>query len=361
MRIIDIIGSKRTHILFLFVAVIALLSACGSSLEPTSSTPSHDATTALELNSVDEFSPELPRGNYATQWRHDYMEQIARQLTGIHSGEIMRSDLDKITTLNFRAEDSVSFVFQTNLGAVSFETDEPIRDLHDLEHFGGLQQANIRLPDVENVEGLRGLQNVQSATLFFSEQTADLRPVGSMTQLRRLMMWGVDYRNVEDISFFDDLQYLERLRFTGSSIDDVVAFTRMGSLVYLSLDTSETLDTQPLANARSIQDVKVNSVPLRINGLAADVARSGSFPPRVPVITDNIHLAPFDVRDDWYTINTPEDLVLLGELIRGQVTFSDGTRAQDGYYLLANRHRPYRSQPGRKRLGANWRFYLGRC
>ena len=215
--------------------------------------------------------------SYVVNWKNDYMERIVRELTGIHTDDIIRSDLDQFTHILFetrhftmggiRPVGSTSYRFDTADDSIYFDTDEPIRDLDDLAHFRSITRLSVDLPDVVNAEGLAGLQRLKQATLSLSEDITDLRSIGRVTELEKLTLMVTDYHNVEDISFFSDLHNLEFLVFSNHSIKDVQVFCCMKNLTTLYIWAHDEVDVQPLIDNKQIQNLLVNAVLIREYGV----------------------------------------------------------------------------------------------
>ncbi|MFV0402107.1 MAG: hypothetical protein ACK5LX_16005 [Oscillospiraceae bacterium] len=217
---------------------------------------------------VDASRREDGTEDYIIEWEHSYMEDVARQLTGVENRPLRSSDLDGITELlvafsvNFE-QGTMNYYYDSGNGKAAITQKEVITDLEGLQEFRNLTFLDWNLDTVTDISALREMPQLEVFWTTFSPEMEDLSPLGSLVNLRELLITSHDHAKVTDISFFATMEKLDTLYIRLISISDASVLAELPNLRQLQLTAADDLDRQPLIDAEHIVTLSLNGERIR--------------------------------------------------------------------------------------------------
>ena len=275
--------------------------------------------SALLINRADIFgsqktsaeADEEQKGDYAIDWKDPALETKMRAITGITTGDIMYSDLQKYGYLDLtydqRSGDDVqiqdisalscmpnlkdlklggnsisdisALSSLTNLTALVL-TDNNISDISALANLSNLERLYLEGNAISNLNEISGLVNLKVLKLhyngisdisplrsltnltlleLYNNQISDISALSGLTNLKRL---GLINNQIRDISALSNLTNLTELFLSGNRIDDLSALSGLSALEKLSLDQNQISDISALSGLTNLKYLDLKNNPI---------------------------------------------------------------------------------------------------
>ena len=275
--------------------------------------------SALLINRADIFgsqktsaeADEEQKGDYAIDWKDPALETKMRIKTGITTGDIMYSDLQKYGYLDLtydqRSGDDVqiqdisalscmpnlkdlklggnsisdisALSSLTNLTALVL-TDNNISDISALANLSNLERLYLEGNAISNLNEISGLVNLKVLKLhyngisdisplrsltnltlleLYNNQISDISALSGLTNLKRL---GLINNQIRDISALSNLTNLTELFLSGNRIDDLSALSGLSALENLSLDQNQISDISALSGLTNLKYLDLKNNPI---------------------------------------------------------------------------------------------------
>lgn len=217
------------------------------------------------------------------EWIDPVMEQLVREYLGKPSGDIMRSELDDVTTLGIFANaplqvntycDNIDWNRSVD-GVVYYIVgedkayDQPcaIVTLADFQNFRNLSYVFINYTGLTSIDGIQNIKKLVSFDIGFSPVN-DISPAAKAFWLQTL---SIQFCRLTDISALADLPCVNSLGLAGNEISDVSPLAQLFSLERLSIWDNAVADIAPLAPLTRLMELEIGNNPLEgnISALAA--------------------------------------------------------------------------------------------
>ncbi len=197
----------------------------------------------------------LPSGTKA-EFTSGIFEDIARDFSGISSGDIYVSDLAGLTEL-YISGDSWYFTAEEYSAAEPAGTGS-VRDLSDLQYFTGLRTL------VLNSQSLSTLTTMPSLAVQYldisNSRVASLEGIGKLTKLRELRADGCPITDLGDIKYCLELRLAD---LNGASVTDFSAFKPLTKLTSFSASGCTTDELQTILHHSSLTEISLYNCDLR--------------------------------------------------------------------------------------------------
>ncbi len=192
----------------------------------------------------------------AAHFENPVFEAVAREYTGIDSGDIFVSDLASLTELHITPD---GFYF----GAAKDElhplpAGAELRDLAELEYFTGLRALYI---NGQALSSLASLPALPIQTLDISDsRVSTLDGVGRLSKLRELHAVGCPVMDLGDISNCLDLRLVD---LTGASVHDFKPFKPLTKLSSVAISGCTTAEMKTVLGLSSLTELTLTNCDLR--------------------------------------------------------------------------------------------------
>lgn len=192
----------------------------------------------------------------AASFENPVFEAIAREYTGIDTGDIFVSDLASLTELHITPD---GFFFGTARDELHQLPDgAQLRDLTELQYFTGLRALYI---NGQALSSLATLPTLPIQTLDISDsRVSTLDGVGSLSKLRELHAAGCPVMDLGDISACLDLRLVD---LTGASVHDFKPFKPLIKLSSCALSGCTTAEMKTVLGHSSLRELTLTDCDLR--------------------------------------------------------------------------------------------------
>ena len=203
-----------------------------------------------------------PTAEYAStgtkaEFTSEVFEYIARDYTGISSGDIYVADLASLTEVHIvGASYYVGAITPENERTLPESAD--VRELGDLQYFTGLRTLGINGHSLSTLATMPALP-LQSLDISGC-RVASLDGVGKLTKLRELCAADCPIIEVGDISCCLDLRVID---LTGAKVTDFTAFKPLTRLTSAALSGCTTSEMRTILRHSSLTDVRFTNCDLR--------------------------------------------------------------------------------------------------
>lgn len=215
--------------------------------------------------------PSVSGGDFAIDWKDKVLESRMREITGIHSRDIMCSDVKTIKKLklsrgsynpirNISALSNLTNLEELNLScnmisdisALSNLTnlrdlnliDNQIRYISALRNLTSLKKLALKDNKISDISALNNLTDLEELNLI-ANRISDISALGNLTKLKRLFL---GFNQISDISVLSNLIRLEVLGLRSNRISDISALSKLKKLRGLELNFNEIRDIEALSN-----------------------------------------------------------------------------------------------------------------
>ena len=237
---------------------------------------------------------EEQKGDYAIDWKDPALETKMRAITGITSGEIKYSDLQKYGYLDLtydkRSGDDVqiqdisalscmpnlkdlklggnsisdisALSSLTNLTALVL-TDNNISDISSLANLSKLENLHLDGNTISDISALANLSNLERLYLE-GNAISNLNEISGLVNLKVLKL---HYNGISDISSLRSLTNLTLLELYNNQISDISALSGLTNLKRLGLSYNQIRDISALSNLTNLTELFLSGN--RIDDLSA--------------------------------------------------------------------------------------------
>ena len=252
-----VLGLCAVIALFLFLKAIQnefSQEEANSNPEEINSTIDEDIVTPKE--ELAEPTNDLADGDFIIEWKDDVLEIEIRKITGISSGDIRFSDVEKITELDlggYGREENEEIIDITALGALVNLKElklgaNSINDINALCNLRDLESLYLSDNEINDITALAKLGNLKKLTLSHNS-IIDLSPLSSLTNLEELSL--IDNK-IGDVNALGGLINLKSLELDSNQIDDVGALKNLTQLEELSLGDNQIVDISSLSSLEKL-------------------------------------------------------------------------------------------------------------
>lgn len=192
----------------------------------------------------------------AARFESPVFEAIAREYTGVDTGDIFVSDLASLTELHITPDGFYFGMTQDELHPLP--TDVQVRDLTELQYFTGLRALYI---NGQALSSLATLPALPVQTLDISDsRVSTLDGVGRLTKLRELRAAGCPVMDLGDISTCLDLRLVD---LTGASVHDFKPFKPLTKLSSCAISGCTTAEMKTVLGLSSLTELTLTNCDLR--------------------------------------------------------------------------------------------------
>ena len=201
--------------------------------------------SALLINRADIFgsqktsaeADEEQKGDadYAIDWKDPALETKMRAITGITTGDIMYSDLQKYGYLDL--------TFDQRSG-----DDVQIQDISALSCMPNLKDLKLGNNSISDISALSNLTNL-TALVLTDNNISDISALANLSKLENLDLGG---NTISDISPLANLSNLERLYLEGNAISNLNEISGLVNLKVLKLHYNGISDISPLRSLTNL-------------------------------------------------------------------------------------------------------------
>ena len=258
--------------------------------------------SALHINRADIFgsqktsveADEEQKGDYAIDWKDPALETKMRAITGITTGDIMYSDLQKYGYLDLtydqRSGDDVQIQDISALSCMPNLKDlklggNSISDISALSSLTNLKALVLTDNNISDISALANLSKLENLDLG-GNTISDISPLANLSNLERLYLEGnaisnlneisglvnlkvlkLHYNGISDISSLRSLTNLTLLEFYHNQISDISALSGLTNLKRLGLINNQIRDISALSNLTNLTELFLSGN--RIDDLSA--------------------------------------------------------------------------------------------
>lgn len=204
----------------------------------------------------------IPAAEYASidtkaEFTSEVFESIARDYTGISSGDIYVADLASLTELHIVGKNYyIDSVEQENMHPLPEGAD--VRALDDLKYFTGLRTLGINGHSLSTLATMPALP-LQSLDISGC-RVASLDGVGNLTKLRELRAAYCPVIELGDINHCLELQLVD---LTGAKVTDFGIFKPLTKLTTVALSDCTTSEMRTILRHSSLTNVRFTNCDLR--------------------------------------------------------------------------------------------------
>ena len=201
--------------------------------------------SALLINRADIFgsqktsaeADEEQKGDadYAIDWKDPALETKMRAITGITTGDIMYSDLQKYGYLDLTYDQSSG-------------DDVQIQDISALSCMPNLKDLKLGNNSISDISVLSGLTNLKALVLT-DNNISDISALANLSKLENLDLGG---NMISDISALANLSNLERLYLEGNAISNLNEISGLVNLKVLKLHYNGISDISSLRSLTNL-------------------------------------------------------------------------------------------------------------
>lgn len=202
-----------------------------SSTATTSVTASKVATDASGKITVDGIVEESQSNtnNIIVTFKDKNLEQAVRDTINKPTGDICKSDVEKITELNAVAKE--------------------IKDISGIEKLINLRDLGLSLNQISNINPLSGLSNL----LYLRLDINQISNIDSLSALTNLQVINLQDNQISDINALNGLTNLSYLNLAQNQISDVNALSKLTNLQQLGLHSNQISDVSALSGLTNLQ------------------------------------------------------------------------------------------------------------
>lgn len=174
----------------------------------------------------------------AIEFKDKNLEKAVRNSIGKPTGDLTKSDLEKVNTL----------------AAVG----QNISDISGIENLTNLNSLYLGGNPISNLQPLEKLSNLETLNLVGC-QISDITSISKLSNLQFLFLSDNNIQNITDISKLTKLQYLS---LDNNKINDVSPLLYLSNLTDLEISNNQITDSSPLIKLDSQlkrKDYEVNS------------------------------------------------------------------------------------------------------
>lgn len=185
------------------------------------------------------------------------LENVIRNAISKPTGDILKSDMLKINSLDAKYLDIVSLEgiqYAKNLNML-YLTDNQLEDIYQLSELTNLKYLFLNYNKIKSLAPLEKLTKLYLLSLGSNEIT-DLSPLKNLTYLNHL---DVDRNPIKDISCIKDFKTnLSVLSLYSCKIEDISSLAVLKNLTSLSLGYNNIKDITSLSSLTNLEDVDLS-------------------------------------------------------------------------------------------------------
>jgi internalin A len=181
------------------------------------------------------------------------LEQVIRAEIKKPTGDILKGDVDKITSLLARKMNIINLLGIENLSNLN-KLNLAENQISNIEPLKGLINLNTLLlidNQISNIEPLKGLTNLNDLQLS-DNQISNIKPLKGLTNLINL---GLDGNQISNIEPLKGLTNLNDLHLLGNQISNIESLKELTNLNSLSLPGNQTSDIEPLKGLTNLNSL----------------------------------------------------------------------------------------------------------
>jgi len=231
----------------------------------TSKPPEITTTTTQKPNTT---APATTSGN-GVPINNNGLENYIRQTVGKPTGDILPTDLAKITAFDARSgsynlpyEDISLLQYTPNLVYLQMDgnqgTGSDFSKISRLTHLQALAIKNMGISNITFVSNLRSLVSLDLS----GNNISSISSLSSLTSLDTLYL---NNNRINDISSLRNLRNLTWLQLRNNNISSISALSTLVNINHLALDGNRINDFSPLKNLVGLQIVDVSTTEDNVN------------------------------------------------------------------------------------------------
>lgn len=192
----------------------------------------------------------------AVTFKDKNFEQAVRDTINKRTGDIYKSDVEKITELSINGKDIQNIGGIENLTNLQkFYSNNEVRDLSPLKNLTSLTQLSFNDSEITDISPLKNLTNLQQLSLVHN-RISDISALKDLTDLQKLNLTD---NKISDISALRNLVNLESLELGdgmgGNNISDLTPISELKNLKLLSIMYNKISDISALKNLTNLKEL----------------------------------------------------------------------------------------------------------
>lgn len=206
------------------------------------------AVTPLATYTIDTIQTGVDN-NTAITFPDRNLEQIIRDTIKKPNGDILKSDVEKLTSLTITTEITYKSKIINIEGIENFTNltellshDVKITNLEPLQGLTNLATLDLRWGQISNIEPLKGLINLQN--LYLSDnQISNIEALKGLTNLHNILLYN---NQIIDLEPLKGLTKLNALILNNNKIINLEPLRGMTNLNILNLENNKIVELEPL-------------------------------------------------------------------------------------------------------------------
>lgn len=183
-------------------------------------------------------------------------EQVIRNKIGKPTGDLYKSDVEKITNLNAldkNIKDISGIENLVNLKTLQLPKNQ-IKDISSLKGLTNLKDLYLGSNQIKDISVLKELTNLQNIELS-GNQISDISALKELTNLYSI---SIIANRIKDISALEGLTNLKYVGLAGNKIVDISALKKLTNLYSLYLYHNQIKDISVLEGLTNLQEIYLN-------------------------------------------------------------------------------------------------------
>lgn len=199
-----------------------------------------------------------PESKDSVVFKNKLLEENIRYMINKWEGDLLKSDIDKITYMTFLrfGIDDISEIGKlSNLKEIDLSVRANVSNIDGLKSLTHLEKLNLSGNNVRDISPISKLNNLKVLDLS-DTPVEDISELSGVTNLKELSLNNTD---VEDISGLKGLTNLQRLELSCTHVKDISALRGLTNLQELNLGTTQVEDISALKGLTNLQELNIGA------------------------------------------------------------------------------------------------------
>jgi len=147
----------------------------------------------------------------------------------------------------------------TNLEILDLTSNKNLSDITPISNLTSLKQLNLAFNNILDLKPIENLTNLEKLSLFGNikcEKYPALDSLKGLVNLKELLVYNFEQ---EDISFLENMHFLERLSLSDGNISDISVLENCHNLIILDLDNNNIEDISVLSRLTKLENVSLEN------------------------------------------------------------------------------------------------------
>lgn len=199
-----------------------------------------------------------PESKDSVVFKNKLLEENIRYMINKWEGDLLKSDIDKITYMTFLrfGIDDISEIGKlSNLKEIDLSVRANVSNIDGLKSLTHLEKLNLSGNNVRDISALRGLTNLQELNLG-ATQVEDITALKDVPNLKYV---GLSNDNIKDLSVIKELKNLKELSLTDCVMKDLSAI-KGSNIEELWINRDQANDIDTLKGLKNLKHLNVKKL-----------------------------------------------------------------------------------------------------